>query len=144
MYSKLFDYHLQSEPHFIIWVKESFVMRQLGYHSQFEVIYFGWKGSGGGAKYWFGDRLSSDVWQIRRDLSPVHPTQKPVEACALAIRNSCPPGGVVYEPFAGSGSTLIGAEMEGRRCFAMELDPGYCDVIRQRYADFTGRPELAP
>lgn len=53
-------------------------------------------------------------------------------------------GDAVADPFAGSGSTRIAAEQTGRRCFAVEIDPGYCDVIRQRYADFTGRPEYAP
>lgn len=114
MYSKLFDHHLQQQCHPIIWVKEAFVMRPNNYHSQFEIVYFGWKGAGGGADHWYGDRKHSDVWQFARDREAVHPTQKPVEMVSLAIDNSCAPNGLVYEPFSGSGTTIIAAERQGR------------------------------
>jgi DNA modification methylase len=144
MYAKLFDYHLQMEPRPIVWVKEAFVMRPNGYHSQFEMVYHGWKGSGGGPEFWFGDRKSSDVWHVSREREHLHPTQKPVDALALPIVNSCPSSGLVFDPFGGSGATLIAAEMHKRRCFTIELDERYVDVIRQRYADYTGQPEYAP
>ena len=78
----------------------------------------------------------NEVWafdRVRGDDRHGHATPKPVEACARMIRSACPRGGLVYEPFAGSGSTLIAAESVGRVCYTMELDPGYCDVVRQRY-----------
>ncbi len=73
-----------------------------------------------------------------------HPTQKPVALMVTPLENHLQRGESVYEPFGGSGTTLIAAEMSGRRCFAMEIDPTYVDVIRQRYADYTGQPQYAP
>ena len=65
-----------------------------------------------------------------------HPTQKPVEAMSRAIGHHA---GDVYEPFSGSGTTLMAAETLGRRCYAMELDPRYCQVAIERWSAFTGR-----
>jgi DNA modification methylase len=140
MYAKLFDHHLRMEVRPIVWDKGNFVLRPNGYHSQFEMVYFGWRGTGGGPSHWYGDRKVSDVWQIHRDPNAdrVHPTQKPVEVCAIPIRYSCPPDGLVYEPFAGSGSTLIAATLEGRTCRALEVDPAYCDVVCRRFQALTG------
>ena len=67
-----------------------------------------------------------------------HPTQKPVAVFTRPIENHLRRGTCFYEPFAGSGTAVIAAELTGRVCFAMELDPRYCDVIRDRYAAFTG------
>ena len=80
------------------------------------------------------------MWHVDRDASStyVHPTQKPTELPARAIRNSCPAGGVVFDCFGGSGSTLIACEQLGRTCYMMELDPKYVDVIIQRWEQFTG------
>jgi DNA modification methylase len=139
MYSSLFDHHLRMQPRPIVWVKEGFILRPNHYHSQFEMVYFGWKGTGGGMEHWYGDRSQSDVWKVTRDRDRVHPTQKPVEVCAAPIRNSCPADGLVYDPFGGSGSTLIAAHMLGRPARIMELDPKYCDVICRRWAQFTNQ-----
>jgi DNA modification methylase len=68
----------------------------------------------------------------------VHGTQKPVECMRRPIVNNSSPGQAVYEPFCGSGTTLIAAEMEGRVCHAIELSPGYVDVAIQRWQAFTG------
>jgi DNA modification methylase len=140
MYWSLFDAYTQATPIMIVWRKESFVMRPNNYHSQYEIIYFGWKGKGGGPKYWYGDRKASDIWDIRRDNSAdyLHPTQKPIEIPARGITYSCPKDGTVYEPFCGSGSTLMACEQLGRTCYMMELDPRYCDVIVKRWETFTG------
>jgi len=67
----------------------------------------------------------------------LHPTAKPMEIWAPLVRFHVPSGGLVYDPFVGSGTTLIAAEMTKRICYAMEIDPGYCDVVRQRYKEFT-------
>jgi DNA modification methylase len=78
----------------------------------------------------------TDVWSFERVTGEDrhgHATPKPVDMCARAIKSSSKAGDVVLEPFGGSGSTLIAAESVGRVCYTMELDPGYCDVIRQRY-----------
>jgi hypothetical protein len=142
MYSSLFDHHLRMQPRPMIWVKEGFVLHPTHYHSQYETVFFGWKGKGGGPGHWYGDRKQSDVWEVSRDPDRVHPTQKPVEVCAIPIRHSAPPGGLVYEPFGGSGSTLIAAHMLGRRARVLELDPLYCDIILRRFERFAGiKPE---
>jgi DNA modification methylase len=80
------------------------------------------------------------VWPVKK-VSPnkmVHLTEKPVELARRAIEYSSLPGEVVLDPFAGSGSTLIGAEQTGRRACLMELDPLYCDVIVARFEAFSG------
>lgn len=80
----------------------------------------------------------STVWEVAKETGTEHPTQKPVELAIRAIDNSSKPGDLVIDFFGGSGSTLIGAEMAGRRCNTVELDPRYCDVIINRYVRFTG------
>lgn len=141
LYQKLFDRYLHILPKHLIWVKNGFVMKQNGYHNQFEIIFHGYKvGSGG---LWYGGRTedeASDVWHVNRDAASTyeHPTQKPVELATRAIRNSCPPNGSVYEPFCGSGSTLIACEQLNKTCYAQELDPRFCDVIVRRYIRTTG------
>lgn len=89
----------------------------------------------------------NEVWPFARvhgEDRHGHPTPKPVAVCARMISSSCPPGGVVLEPFGGSGSTLVAAESVGRECRLAELDPGHCDVIRRRYAEYVGDSSLAP
>jgi len=144
LYGKLFDRHLAQIPRHLIWVKNGFTMKPNGYHNQYEIIYHGYKQGGGGLDKWYGPRTedaASDVWQISRDAatSYQHPTQKPVDLPKRAIQNSCPPFGLVYEPFGGSGSTMIASEILQRRCFTIELDPRYCDVIVKRWQEFTGK-----
>lgn len=83
------------------------------------------------------DRMQT-VWEVARETNTLHPTQKPVEIPIRAIENSSQPGEIVLDFFGGSGSTLLGAEMTGRRCYTTELDPAYCDVIISRYVMQTG------
>lgn len=143
MFNRLFVHHLRQQPRLIVWVKESFVLRPNGFHSQYELVYHGWKGTGGGPEFWYHDRKQSDVWQVARDRDREHPTQKPVEVCAIPIRCSVPEGGLVLEPFGGSGSTLIAAEQLGRRAAVIELEPRFVDVIVGRWERLTGeRAEL--
>ena len=89
---------------------------------------------------WRGGRKQTTVWEIgfQGEVKTEHGTQKPVECMARPIRNHGGAGDAVYEPFCGSGSTLIAAEQCGRRCYAMELNPVYCDVIVRRWEAFTG------
>ncbi len=140
LYSRLFERYFRELPRVIVWDKGPVaVMRQNGYHSCFELIYYSFKGGAGGQ--WFGGRASDDaddVWRVSRDraISYVHPTQKPVGLALRAIVNTCPEKGSAYDPFLGSGSTLIACEKTARQCYGLEIDPHYCDVIVQRYADF--------
>ena len=83
------------------------------------------------------DRMQT-VWEVARETNTLHPTQKPVEIPIRAIENSSEPGEIVLDFFGGSGSTLMGAELTGRRCYSTELDPVYCDVIISRYVAQTG------
>ena len=144
MYYSLFDTYLRQTPNMIIWNKGQIVLRRNNYHSQYEAIFFGWRGVGGGPGNWFGERtadVASDIWTIKRDNGAdyKHPTQKPTALAERAISNSCPTGGVVYEPFSGSGSTIIAAEMTGRACHAIEISPQYVDVAVRRWQNFTGQ-----
>jgi DNA modification methylase len=79
------------------------------------------------------------VWEVSRETDMVHPTQKPTELAIRAIRNSSKEGEVVYDPFLGSGTTLMGADYTGRRCYGCELDPKYADTIVKRWEDFSAK-----
>ena len=72
------------------------------------------------------------------DSATAHPTQKPLALYTRPILNHTSPGEVVYDPFAGSGTALVAAEQHGRRALLIELDPAWCDVIRDRYQALTG------
>jgi len=89
----------------------------------------------------YGLNPNSDVWHVKKvnPQSMIHLTQKPTELAVRAIQYSSLPGENVLELFGGSGSTLIACEMTGRRCFAMEIDRWYSDIIVQRWQEFTGR-----
>jgi DNA modification methylase len=105
----------------------------------FELAFYGWKE--GAAHQFFGPNNVTDVWAVQK-INPqnmVHLTEKPVELAVRALQYSSRRGENVLDLFAGSGSTLIGAEQTGRRAFLLEIDPLYCDVIVQRWQDFTGR-----
>lgn len=124
----------------IIWAKDQFVLGRRDYHGQHEPVVYGWV-EGAAHRFW-GRAGESTLWEIPRPrASKLHPTMKPVELVSRSLRNSSRKGEVVFDPFAGSGTTLIASDWLGRRCFAAELTPGYCDVIRQRYAEFVEAKE---
>ena len=94
-----------------------------------------------GKGHWAGDRKQTTLWQIAskdQDARTIHGTQKPVECMRRPILNNSSPGQAVYEPFMGSGTTLIAAQTTGRVCLGIELNPAYVDVAVQRWQDFTG------
>jgi DNA modification methylase len=122
--------------HMLIWAKNQFVLGRSDYHYQHEPIIYGWL-DGGHRRV--EDRGESSLWQIDKPRkNDLHPTMKPVELYARAMRNSSDRGDLVLEPFAGSGTALIAAEQLGRRVFASEIDPRYCDVIVERWQRITG------
>ena len=95
-----------------------------------------------GKGHWAGDRKQTTLWQIAnkdQDVETVHGTQKPVECMRRPILNNSSQGQAVYEPFMGSGTTLIAAETTGRVCYGIELNPAYVDVAVQRWQQFTGK-----
>jgi len=123
----------------IIWAKERLVLSRGDYHWQHEPCWYAVRRNGKG--HWTGDRKQTTLWSIAsrdQDAETVHGTQKPVECMRRPILNNSKPGDAVYDPFLGSGTTLIAAETEGRRCFGIELNPAYVDVIVRRWQDFTG------
>lgn len=122
----------------IIWVKDVFVMGRQDYHRRHEDVLYGWRD--GGAHYFIDDRTQDTVWEFPRPKrSEEHPTMKPVELFARAIRNSTRDGELVYEPFSGSGTSILAAEQLGRRCAAIEFEPGYVDQAVRRWQELTGK-----
>jgi len=94
---------------------------------------------------WTGDRKQTTLWNIssrQQDTETAHGTQKPVECMRRPILNNSSPGDPIYEPFLGSGTTLIAAESSGRRCFTVELDPLYVDVAVRRWEAFSGKQAI--
>jgi DNA modification methylase len=123
----------------IIWAKERLVMGRGHYHWQHEPCWYGVRK--GGTGHWSGDRKQATLWTISsrdQDATTIHGTQKPVECMRRPIENNSSPGQSVYEPFSGSGTTIIAAEASGRACFASELSPAYVDVAVARWQNFTG------
>jgi DNA modification methylase len=123
----------------IVWDKQHPVLTRKDFMGAFEIAFYGWK-EGAGHKF-HGPNNATDLWHVKKvnPQSMVHLTEKPVELAKRAIEYSSLPGQNVLDLFGGSGSTLIGCEQTGRRAFLMELDPPYCDVIVQRWEQFTGK-----
>ncbi|MBD3676840.1 MAG: site-specific DNA-methyltransferase [Rhodobacteraceae bacterium] len=121
----------------IIWAKERHVLSRGHYHWQHEPCWYVVRGKG----HWSGDRRQSTLWSIPnrdQDAETVHGTQKPVECMRRPMLNNSSPGQAVYEPFSGSGTSIIAAESCGRACYAVELDPAYADVAVERWQALTG------
>lgn len=122
----------------VLWVKDTPTLCRRDYHVRYEAAWYGWRGDAA-RLHPVPDRTQTDVWEYPRPRkSDEHPTMKPVELIARAIGNSSKRGDLVFEPFAGSGTTLVAAEQLARRCAAVELDPGYCDVVVERWEKLTG------
>ena len=132
----------------IIWRKQQFAISRGHYHGRHEPCWYTVRQ--GKTARWCGDRKQSTVWDVEnllrasRDGKTGHGTEKPVEVMARPIRNHGAPGDVVYDPFAGSGTTLIAAEQLGRRCVAIEIDPAYCDVIVARWEAAVAKQGSSP
>lgn len=124
----------------IIWAKERLVLSRGDYHWQHEPCWYAVKKACKG--HWAGDRKQTTLWQISsrdQDAETVHGTQKPVECMRRPILNNSSPGQAVYEPFMGSGTTLIAAETTGRVCLGVELNRAYVDVAIERWQRFSGK-----
>ncbi len=122
----------------IVWAKSSLVMSRGDYHWQHEPCWYSVrKGKKG---HYDGGRKQTTLWQIDkpRKSETGHSTQKPVECMKRPIENNSSPGQAVYEPFSGSGTTIIAGEMTGRCVYAIELNPAYVDVAVKRWQEFTG------
>jgi DNA modification methylase len=126
----------------IVWAKQHLVISRGDYHWQHEPCWYAVRV--GKTGHWNGDRKQTTLWAIDKPQKSEtgHSTQKPVECMRRPIVNNSEPGQSVYDPFLGSGTTLIAAEMEGRACYGMELSPAYVDVIVKRWETATGRTAI--
>jgi len=130
----------------IIWKKQHFVFGRGSYHWGHEPCWYAVR-KGANAN-WHGDRKQSTVWEVQ-NLNPMggnkdeqatgHGTQKPCELMRRPIANHTVTGDAVYDPFLGSGTTLIACEQTDRICIGIDIDPKYVDVIVRRWQDFTGK-----
>ncbi|MBP0439597.1 site-specific DNA-methyltransferase [Tianweitania sediminis] len=120
----------------IVWKKSNFAIGRGDYHWHHEPCWYAVRGKG----HWSGDRKQSTIWEIPKPQKSEtgHSTQKPVDCMRRPMLNNSSPGQAVYEPFSGSGTTIIAGEMENRCVFAMELNPAYVDVAVRRWQEFTG------
>lgn len=122
----------------IIWAKERLVLGRGDYHWQHEPCWYAVRTKG----QWTGDRKQTTLWSIpsgNQDCDTAHSTQKPVECMRRPLQNNSSPGQPVYDPFLGSGTTIIAAETTGRVCLGMELEPAFVDVAVRRWEAFTGK-----
>ena len=118
----------------LIWVKNKAVLGRLDYLAQHELIVYGWYGTHTFQK----SQDKSVLFYPKPNKSPLHPTMKPVGLLRNLILNSSRIGNYVYDPFGGSGSTLIACEQTKRKCLMIELDLEYCETIIKRYEKVTG------
>ena len=123
----------------IIWAKHQSVIGRGHYHPQHEPCWYAVKDKATG--HWQGDRTQTTLWKIDKPQKSEtgHSTQKPVECMRRPIINNSSPGQAVYEPFSGSGTTIIAGEMTGRHVYAIELNPAYVDVAVKRWQTFSGK-----
>ena len=123
----------------IIWAKNHLAIGRSDYHWQHEPCWYAVREKATG--HYGGDRKQTTLWKIDKPQKSEtgHGTQKPVECMLKPIENNSSPGQAVYEPFSGSGTTIIAAEMTGRMAYAMELNPAYVDVAVARWQGFTGQ-----
>ena len=122
----------------VVWNKNNFPISRGHYHPKHETCWYAVRK--GGTGHWSGDRKQSTVWDIPKNQKSEtgHSTQKPVECMKRPIENNSVAGQAVYEPFSGSGTTIIACEMTARHCYAIELSPAYVDVAVRRWQEFTG------
>jgi DNA modification methylase len=132
-----FDVRMQ-----IIWAKSHFPIGRGNYHLQHEPCWYAVRNNA----HWQGDRKQTTLWQIDKPVKSEtgHSAQKPVECMRRPIENNSSPGQAVYDPFVGSGTTIIAAEMTGRVCHAIEISPQYVDVAVLRWQNFTGKTATKP
>lgn len=123
----------------IVWVKSHFVISQGHYHPKHESCFYVVRN--GGTGHWYGDRSQTTIWEISKPAKSEtgHSTQKPLECMAIPMQNNSLAGDLVYEPFSGSGTTIIAGENLNRKVRAIEISPAYVAVALQRWADHTGK-----
>lgn len=122
----------------LIWSKNAMVIGRQDYQWKHEPCLYGWKA--GASHNWYSDRKQTTVLEFNKpNRNAEHPTMKPIELFAYQIQNSSQKGDIVLDSFGGSGTSIIACEQVNRKCYMMELDPHYCDVILARWEQFTGK-----
>ncbi len=125
----------------LVWIKDCLVLGHSDHHFRHESLIYGWRK--GRERYWYGGRNQDSVFEVARPkVNELHPTTKPVGLVVRCLLNSSRRGDVGYEPFAGSGTTLVAAEQSGRVCRAMEVDPRYVAVALERLSSVGLKPTL--
>ena len=119
----------------LIWIKNHAVIGRMDYLPQHEFIAYGWFGT----HKFHKSKDKSILFYPKPNKSKLHPTMKPVGLLRRLILNSTKVGDAVYDPFEGSGSTLIACEQTKRRCLTIEVDPKYCQTIIDRFNKLTGK-----
>lgn len=128
-----------SLKHTLVWVKNNHVLGRCDYNYKHEPILYGWLKKGTHLFHGKG-QCKTSVWPFDKPLkNDLHPTMKPIALVEEALLNSSLESQLVFEPFCGSGSTLIACEKTNRKCYGMEIDPHYCSVIIKRWEEFTGK-----
>lgn len=129
------------EPrHELVWLKNNHVLGRTDYAYKHEPVLYAWK-PGAGHKF-YGEFQTSILEFARPQKSDLHPTMKPIPLVAKLVENSSKRHELLYEPFSGSGTTLIASEQTSRRCYAMEISPQYVDVAVRRWQAFTGKKAI--
>jgi len=114
----------------IIWCKESIVLSQTDYQSKHEPCMYGWFNNG--THKWYSDRKQESLWIAKSKREVGHTTPKPIEIISKALNNSSQEKHLILDLFLGSGSTMVAAHQLKRKCYGMELDPHYCQIIIDR------------
>ncbi len=130
-----------SFKHLLVWVKNQFVIGLADYHYRHEAILYGWLENG--PHYFVDDRTQDSVFEVDKpQISDLHSTMKPVELVARMIANSSRPGDILYDPFAGAGTTMLAAHQLRRIAYTAEIDSAYAAVSLERMSQLGLEPEL--
>lgn len=123
----------------IIWAKQQFAIGRGDYHFKHEPCWYAVRK--GKTSHFSGDRTQTTLWEIDKPQKSEtgHSTQKPIECMRRPIENNSKPGDFVFDPFIGSGTTMVAAELTARKCIGVEIDPGYVDVAVKRWQKISGR-----
>ncbi len=121
---------------YLVWNKNRMIFGRKDYHSKHEIILYGWMNR---HKFYGPKNRTTVIDYGTRNVNNLHPTMKPLEILNQLITDGSKKEMIVFDPFLGSGSTLIACEQTGRSCYGLELSPAYCDVIIERWENFTGK-----
>lgn len=123
----------------LIWVKNNHVLGRQDYDHKHETIFYGWRGT---HKFWATSHRTTVLEYSRPVKSDLHPTMKPIPLLRQLLQDGSSPSGLIYDPFSGSGSTMVAAQETGRSCYGFELVPKYASVILQRLSEMGLEPEV--